>query len=267
MHLIFGSCWTIQLPPRISTKWGAHTQWFVTLSPKPYGNGPSPWISGYLQHMSLVHKTSQNQIADFKSCHFDENTELSLSPILFAQLSQVFYIPQVDLFARRSNRQVETFASWEPESEAWDNDAFSISWRDIKFYAFPPFSAPSRVLSKIKEDKTCGILVMPLWPTHPWFPVMLDHPRHIKPDLRNLQVRGNPLLLHPLHKRSTVLVTFISSMLTNRGLSKKSTELLSHAWREGTKNYTTPQSEDGEHIEVINFMTACLVVSLPPEVH
>ena len=49
---------------------------------------------------------SQNKIADFKSRHFDENTEWSLSPVLFARLSQVFYIPWVDLFASRLNRQV-----------------------------------------------------------------------------------------------------------------------------------------------------------------
>ena len=112
---------------------------------------------------------SQNKIADFKSRHFDENTEWSLSPVLFARLLQVFYIPCVDLFASRLNCQVDLFVSWKPEPEAWAVDAFSISWRDIKFYAFPPFSVPSRVLSKIKEDDASGILVVPLWPTQPWF--------------------------------------------------------------------------------------------------
>ena len=156
---------------------------------------------------------SQNKIADFKFRHLDEITEWSLSPVLFARLSQVFYIPWVDLFASRLNRQVDLFVSWKPEPEAWAVDAFSISWRDIKFYAFPPFSVPSRVLSKIKEDNASGILVVPLWPTQPWFPVMLDmmidHPQHIEPDSRNLQIPGNPLL-HPLHKRLTLLVTLLS---------------------------------------------------------
>ena len=96
---------------------------------------------------------SQNKIADFKSRHFDENTEWSLSPVLFARLSHVFYIPWVELFASRLNRQVDLFVSWKPEPEAWAVDAFSIAWRDIKFYAFPPFSVLSRVLSKIKRGQ------------------------------------------------------------------------------------------------------------------
>ena len=45
-------------------------------------------------------------------------------------LSQVFYIPWVDLFASRLNRQVDLFVSWKPEPEAWAVDAFSISWQD-----------------------------------------------------------------------------------------------------------------------------------------
>ena len=73
---------------------------------------------------------SQNLIADYKSRNFDDNTEWSLSPLLFAQISSRFYHPQVDLFASRLNRQVDTFVSWKPEPEAWAIDAFSLNWRD-----------------------------------------------------------------------------------------------------------------------------------------
>ena len=44
---------------------------------------------------------SENHVADFKSRNFEDNTEWSLSPILFQKLSQRFYIPQVDLFASK----------------------------------------------------------------------------------------------------------------------------------------------------------------------
>ena len=67
------------------------------------------------------------------------------SPLLFAQISYRFYSPQVDLFASRLNRPVDAFVCWKPEPEAWAIDAFSINWRNIKFYAFPPFSILSRV--------------------------------------------------------------------------------------------------------------------------
>ena len=55
----------------------------------------------------------------------------------------------IDLFASRLNRQVETFVSWKPEPEAWAVDAFSLNWKDIVFYAFPPFSVLGQVLTKI----------------------------------------------------------------------------------------------------------------------
>ena len=177
--------------------------------------------------------SSDNTIADFKSQHFEDNTEWSLSLALFQKLTQQFSIPWVDLFASRLNHQVDTFVSWKPEPQAWAIDAFSLNWKDIMFYAFPPFSVLGRVLSKIKMEQASGILVLPLWPTQPWFPVMMDllvgHPRLVKPNPNNLLIKGNPLLLHPLHTKY-----FIRSTLRNTGLSQGSTKLLSHAWREGT---------------------------------
>ena len=172
---------------------------------------------------------------------------------MFAQISYRFYSPQVDLFASRLNRQVDAFVSWKPEPEAWAIDAFSINWRDIKFYAFPPFSILSRVLSKIKEDTACGILVMPLWPTQPWFPVMLDllidHPRHIEPDSRNLEIKGNNLLLHPLHTRLSLLVTLLSG---RRSLAEDYRKNLPNSspmpGEMAPKNSIIPLHEDGKHI-------------------
>ena len=109
---------------------------------------------------------SDNTVADFKSQHFEDNTEWSLSPVLFRKLTQQFSIPQVDLFASRLNHQVGTFVSWKPKPQAWAVDAFSLNWKDI-VYAFPPFSVLGRVLSKIKMEQASGILVLPLWPTQP----------------------------------------------------------------------------------------------------
>ena len=40
--------------------------------------------------------------------------------------------------------------------------------------------------------------------------ILIDHPRHIEPDSRNLEIKGNHLLLHPLHKRLSLLVTLVS---------------------------------------------------------
>ena len=153
-------------------------------------------------------------------------------------------------------------------------------FRDIKFYAFPPFSVLSRVLSEIKEDNASGILVVPLWPTQPWFPVMLDllidHPRHIAPDSRNLHIPGNPLL-HPLHKRLTLLVTLLSgqrSLVEAYHTSLHNSSLM--PGERAPKSSITPLYEDGGNIvvngkydsltppvnEVINFLSSLFQMGL-----
>ena len=197
---------------------------------------------------------------------------------MFQKLSQQFYIPWVDLFASRLKHQVATFVSWKPEPEAWVVDAFSINWKDIMFYEFPPFSVLGRVLSKIKEEQASGILVLPLWSTQPWFPVMLDllvaHPWHIPPDSTNLQIRGNPA--PPSQKVASFSDSFDRSALADSGLSAGSTELLSHAWREGTKlQHDTTVRRWGEYCRqwkidtftppiaaVVNFLTSLFEMGL-----
>ena len=39
-------------------------------------------------------------------------------------------------------------------------DVFSIDWSDLKFYAYPSISVIPRVLSKVKQDITEGIIVV-----------------------------------------------------------------------------------------------------------
>ena len=62
--------------------------------------------------------------------------------------------PDVDLFASRLNKQLDRFVSFKPDSEAIDIDAFSISWTNLKFYAFSPFSCISRCLQKNHNGKS-----------------------------------------------------------------------------------------------------------------
>ena len=172
---------------------------------------------------------------------------------LFDTITCQFLYPQVDLFASRLNRQVDTFVSWKPEPAAWAVDAFSLNWKDIMFYAFPPFSVLGQVLNKIIEDQASGKLVMPLWPTQPWFPVMLsllmDHPRHIMPDSRNLQLRGKPFALHPLHKQLHLLVIHLSGQPSQIGVyHNKLKNFFLIPGEQALKSSMTQLYEGGEHI-------------------
>jgi hypothetical protein len=64
-------------------------------------------------------------------------------------------------------------------------NAFSITWANKKFYAFPPFGIIANVLKMIGEEKETGVCVLPDWLTQPWFPkalyMMVKPPVKLKP--------------------------------------------------------------------------------------
>ena len=97
-------------------------------------------------------------------------------------------------------------------------------------------------------------------------------------DSANLQIKGNPQLLHPLHKKLPLLVTLLSGRLSQTValLQTGSTELLSHTWREGTKlQYDTTVRRWGAYCStwkidtftppiaaVVNFLTSLFEMGL-----
>ena len=101
---------------------------------------------------------------------------------------------------------------WQPDPKAKYIDAFSIVWSGF-FYAFPPFCLASRCVQKIIQGKATGILVIPLWPTQPFFSVVLsllmEVPRMLKVTRHNLV---HPTLAgpHPLQDQLKLLVCKLS---------------------------------------------------------
>lgn len=133
-------------------------------------------------------KSEENK-ADKDSRILSAETEWELADFAFKNIVMVFGKPEIDLFASRANSKCSRYISWfkDPGSEAVD--AFTISWRNLKFYAFPPFSLVLRVLNKIVLDKADGVIVVPDWHSQPWYPLFLKllvgKPVLFKPD-RNL---------------------------------------------------------------------------------
>lgn len=99
------------------------------------------------------------------------DTEWELSPLIFEQIEKRFESFSIDLFATRLNRKCNKFYSRFPDPEAESVDAFTRSWKNKFFYAFPPFALILRTLRKIINDKAVGVLIVPLWPTQPWYPL------------------------------------------------------------------------------------------------
>lgn len=116
-------------------------------------------------------KSSDNIIADRESRKIIIDTEWELAKHAFKQITIKFGKPAFDLFASSQNFKCSRYASWKLDPFSEVIDAFTFNWRNLNFYAFPPFSMITRVLQKIVTDKAEGILVVPLWQSQPWYPL------------------------------------------------------------------------------------------------
>ena len=108
----------------------------------------------------------QNVSADRESRIFaNPDAEWMQNPKCLKQaLIVLHYEPEIDLFATRLNAQFAKYCSLWLDPYVSSIDAFYISWFDLKFYCFPPFSCILQVLQKIWSDSATGVLVVPKVP-------------------------------------------------------------------------------------------------------
>jgi len=118
--------------------------------------------------------SADNVYADRESRRSSSTTELEINNEFYKLIKDNFYNPEIDLFANFQNTKCKRFASWHPDPLCWQVDSFTFSWKEMSFYAFPPFSMIARVLNKIRSEGSKGIVVVPYWPTQPWFPVFMS---------------------------------------------------------------------------------------------
>lgn len=118
---------------------------------------------------SYIH-TSKNFIADSLSRMDSDSSDFMLNEKYFIQISDRFFMPEIDIFATNLSKKCETFYSWFPCPGSSGVDSFTIKWND-KFYAFPPFCLVARMLRKIISDRIFGVVVVPNWTSQPWYPI------------------------------------------------------------------------------------------------
>ena len=146
--------------------------------------------------LSAVHiPGASNVIADTLSRKHYSDHEWMLNQDLFSKLCVLFPEFSIDLFATTLNCRLPRYASWRPDPHAAFVDAFSRSWQNEYFYAFPPFSLIARCLDKVEAEHAEGVLVVPAWATQTWYTRILrmvtQHP------VVMLWPREQELLLHP----------------------------------------------------------------------
>lgn len=117
-------------------------------------------------------KSKDNTDADFESRCNKIDTEWELCHAAFQEIVKSFGSPHIDLFASRTNAKCKDYVSWHRDPFAYNIDAFTIRWTPHFFYAFPPFCLLTKVIQKIKNDRATGIVVYPVWPSQPWYPLL-----------------------------------------------------------------------------------------------
>ncbi|KZS18169.1 Uncharacterized protein APZ42_015730 [Daphnia magna] len=74
----------------------------------------------------------------------------------------------------RSWRIQNTRTQIPPQPEATAVNAFSLNWSDRAGYAFPPFALIPKCLEKLRREKPYLVMICPVWPAQPCFPVLLE---------------------------------------------------------------------------------------------
>lgn len=116
-------------------------------------------------------RSSLNTEADGESRKLNIDTEWELNLREFDKIVYNFGKPSIDLFASRINAKCPIYMSWKRDPFAFNIDAFTVDWAQFYFYAFPPFALILKTLNKIVSDKATGIVVVPHWPSQPWYPL------------------------------------------------------------------------------------------------
>ena len=87
------------------------------------------WVSVQKIWISAAHIPGKyNVAADRESRTFQDSSEWMISNQVFNIITDIFGMPEIDLFATRTNHKLPEYVSWKPDPGSVAIDAFSITW-------------------------------------------------------------------------------------------------------------------------------------------
>lgn len=176
------------------------------------------WHLMHANNITLLPRyiASADNPADYWS-RWRDRSAWSLAPnhfrhALYRACEQVRLPPlTLDAFACRVTALLPRYASRFADPDALARDAFSLDWSSECVWVNPPWELLPQALTKIRSERTCGVVIAPYWPAQQWWPLLLDitvfkyalpHPRYCVRAAHNGVVEPR---LHP----STALYVFI----------------------------------------------------------
>ena len=121
---------------------------------------------------------SLNDKADYIS-RIQDFDDWSVNPQFFSWIDSMWGPHSVDCFAHVDNTQLPKFYSrfWCPGATAVD--AFTVNWSGDVNWWVPPISLIGRVLRHAKACDAMGTLVVPVWKSAPFWPLLCPDGSHL----------------------------------------------------------------------------------------
>ena len=128
-------------------------------------------------------------------------------------------------------------------------DAFSCSLSEEQFYAFPPFSLILRCLKEIEMEEGEGIIIVPAWPTQPWYPklmsLLVETPRLLPVTRGTLFLPSRPSQPHPMEGKLKLIACKLSgNPLRSKAFLQKLPRLSSSRGGKAHLNSTNPTTKN-----------------------
>jgi len=153
--------------------------------------------------------------------------------------------PDIDLFASRLNYQLKPYVVLLPDPGAYAVDCFSVAWKEYDVYAFPPFSLIPLVLQNVEEEGAAGIIIVPHWTTQTLWPrlmrMLIDFLSPVTQGTENLgSSQSTSGCSSTSQNTNSGGMPLIGQLFEGKGLSKRSTDIITSSWRTSTKKqYST----------------------------
>ena len=122
----------------------------------------------------------ENILADALS-RVEDHHGLILRKETFIQLLKKHQL-QIDCFATEENTKLKRFYSMKPTKKAEGMDFFAQQPKKTEMlYLFPPINQIGRTLRKIYNEDLQGVIIVPKWPSQPWWPQLTKLATAIEP--------------------------------------------------------------------------------------
>jgi hypothetical protein len=144
------------------------------------------------------------------------DTEWELAAGAYEMIVQRLGIPEIDLFASISNHKCQKYVFVEERPRFHCSRCLYNPMGKHFLLRISPFNLVGRVLNKIVNEKAIGIVIVPHWPSQPWYPLFIkllkQKPIFLGPQSKLL---CSPFRqLHPLAETLTLVAGRLSGTLS-----------------------------------------------------